>query len=156
MKTILNSQSVTRPSDTTPYAAGDLIANSTTAGAVSALIFNFSEASGGPLWLRSATLRKTQASITNANFRLWFLSAAPTVTNGDNGAIAGAFLSTVLFEPILLDATVLLTGDGAIGSSVFEDGMLPLVAPFYVLIEAMAAYTPASGEIFTLDVVARS
>lgn len=155
MKPILNNQSLTRPSDTTAYAAGDLIANSTTAGSVTPLTFNFSEGVG-PLWLRSVTLRKSQATITNANFRLWFLSASPTVTNGDNGAIAGSFLSTVLFEPILLDATTLLTGGGAIGSALFDDGMLPLTAPCYVLIEAMAAYTPASAETFSVDVVARS
>lgn len=155
MKTILNSTSFSRPTDTTPYAAGDLVANSTTAGSVSPMTFSFSEGTA-PLWLRSVTLRKSQATITNANFRLWFLSASPTVTNGDNGAIAGAFLSTVLFEPILLDATTLLTGGGAIGTSMFDDGMLPLTAPVYVLIEAMAAYTPANAETFTVDVVARS
>lgn len=155
MKTILNNQSFTRPADTTAYAAGDLVANSTTAGSVTPLTFTFSEIAA-PMWLRSVTLRKSQASITNANFRLWFLSASPTVTNGDNGAIAGSFLSTVLFEPVLLDATTLLTGGGAIGTSMFDDGMLPLVAPVYVLIEAMAAYTPANAETFSVDVVARS
>ncbi len=156
MKTILNSASFTRPADTTAYAAGDLVANNTTAGSVVPLTFNFKEAGGLPIWLRSVTMRKTQASVTNANFRLWFLSASPTVTNGDNGAIAGAFLSSVLFEPVLLDATALLTGGGAIGSSVFDAEMLQLRAPCYMLVEAMAAYTPASGEVFTLEVVAHS
>lgn len=155
MKTVLNSQSFTRPANTTAYTAGDLVANNTTAGSVSPFTCRFSEASG-PLWLRSVTLRKSQASSLNANFRLWFLNASPTVSNGDNGAIAGDFLSTVLFEPILLDTTTVLSGGGAIGTSMFDDGMLPLTAPVYVLLEAMAAYAPASGETFTLDVVARS
>lgn len=155
MKTILNSTSFTRPADTTAYAAGDLIANSTTAGSVSPPVLSFNQV-GGPLWLRSATLRKSQASVSNANFRLWFLSASPTVTNGDNGAIAGSFLSTVLFQPITLDATVLLSGGGAIGTSRFDDGCLPLTVPCYLLLEAMAAYAPASAETFTIEVVARS
>ena len=33
------SQSFTRPGDTTPYASGDLVANSTTAGSVVPLTF---------------------------------------------------------------------------------------------------------------------
>jgi hypothetical protein len=155
MKPILNNQSFTRPADTTAYAAGDLIANSTTAGSVTPLTFRFDEGIG-PLFLRSVTLRKSQASSANANFRLWFMNASPTLTNGDNGAIAGAFLSTVLFEPILLDTTTVLTSGGAIGTSMFDDGMLPLTAPVYVLIEAMAAYSPANAETFSVDVVARS
>jgi len=155
MKPILNNQSFTRPADTTAYAAGDLIANSTTAGSVTPLTFSFSEGIG-PLWLRSVTLRKSQASFANANFRLWFLNASPTVTNGDNGAIAGAFLSTVLFEPILLDTMTVLTSGGAIGTSMFDDGMLPITAPVYVLIEVLAAYAPANAETFSVDVVARS
>jgi hypothetical protein len=147
------SANFTRPANTTAYAAGDLVANNITAGSVAAMSLAFTGAGGGSLWLRQATLRKTQASVTNSNFRLWFLSAAPTVTNGDNGAIAGTFLATVLFEPILLDTDVLLTGGGSIGTAIFEDGMLELRNTTHVLIEAMAAYTPASAEVFTLDVV---
>jgi len=120
------------------------------------MTFSFSGAGGAPIWLRSVTMRKSQASITNANFRLWFLSAAPTVTNGDNGAIAGTFLSTVLFEPVLLDVVALLTGGGAIGTSVFDVEMLPLRGPCYMLVEAMGAYAPANAEVFTLEVVAHS
>lgn len=146
------SGTVTRPSNTNVYAAGDLVANSVTAGSVTPVTLAFEQAQGSNLWLRNLTIRKTKADITNANFRVWFLSDVPTVSNGDNGVIAGAFMSTVLFEPVLVDATTLLTSGGAIGSSIFDAGLLKLPLTSYALIEARAAYTPASGEVFTLEV----
>ena len=141
--------SFTRPADTTPYQATDLVANSTTAGSVVPLplVANVSN----PFWLRGLTLRHSQASVANSNFRVWLMNASPTVTNGDNGAIAGPFLATVLNEPILIDVEALLTGGGAIGTSLFDAGMLRVLPSMYALIEARAAYTPASGEVFTLD-----
>lgn len=147
------SGTITRPSDTTAYAAGDLVANSTTAGSVTPVTFAF----GAPahrLSLRNLTIRKSQASITNANFRLWLLDASPTVTNGDNGAIAGTWLSTAICEPIQVDVIALLTGGGAIGSSVFTEDMIILPGTIYALLEATAAYTPASAEVFTLEMTA--
>ena len=156
MKIVKKTATFTRPNDTTPYSIGDLVANSTTAGSVSAMSIAFTEAGGFGLWLRSATLRKTQASITNASFRLWCLNAAPTVTNGDNSIIAGNFLSTVMFEPIQIDTIALLTGGGAIGTSMFDDGMLEIPPTAYFLLEALAAYTPAALEIFTLEITGRN
>ncbi len=148
------SATITRPGDTTAYAAGDLVANSTTAGSVTPLSFDFGSAD--PLWVRSVKISKTQASISNASFRLWLLSASPTVTNGDNGAIAGAFMSTVLCEPIAVDVFALLTGGGAIGQSLFDPGLLRIPGgTIYALLEAMAAYAPANGEVFTIEVAAQ-
>jgi hypothetical protein len=119
---------------------------------VTPITLAFSQAAGSNLWLRNVTIRKTKADVTNANFRVWFLSDSPTVTNGDNSAFAGTFLSTVLFEPVLVDVNTLLTGGGAIGSSIFDAGLLKLPLTCYALIEARAAYTPANAEVFTLEV----
>ena len=140
----------TRPADTTAYAAGDLVANSVTAGSVVPLTVTAGISS--PCWLRGITLRHSQASVTNSNFRVWLMNASPTVTNGDNAIIAGTFLATVLNEPLVVDVETLLTGGGAIGTSLFDAGMLRIVPTMYALIEARAAYTPASAEVFTLDV----
>lgn len=145
------SASFTRPADTTAYASGDLVANSTTAGSVAAMTFNIQATAG---LLASLTLRKTKADVTNASFRVWLLSASPTVTNGDNGAFAGAFLSSVICEPIDCNTDVLLTGGGAIGSTYFEGRQIKLPATVYALIEARGAYTPASEEVFTLGLLA--
>jgi hypothetical protein len=148
------SATITRPSNTTPYTAGDLVANSATAGSVTPLSYDFGSAQ--PLWLRSIKISKDQASVTNASFRVWLLSASPTVTNGDNGAIAGSFLSTVLSEPIVVDVSVLLTSGGAVGQSFFDPGLIRIPGgTIYALVEANGAYTPASGEIFTIEISAQ-
>ena len=144
------SATVTRPSDTNVYAAGDLVANSTTAGSVTPLSLAFPY--GQNYAVRNVTLKKTKVDVTNASFNVWFLSASPTVTNGDNAALAGNFLSSVLFEPVRVDIVSTLTGGGVLGSSLFGDSLLLLPATTYALIEALGAYTPASGEVFTLSV----
>lgn len=144
------SATVTRPSDTNVYAAGDLVANNTTAGSVTPMILSFPY--GRNYAARNVTLKKTKVDVTNASFNIWFLSASPTVTNGDNGAFAGNFLSSVLFEPVRVDIISTLTGGGVLGSSLFTDAALLLPATTYALIEALGAYTPASAEIFTLSV----
>lgn len=145
------SASFTRPSNTTAYAAGDLVANNTTAGSVTPMTFTFP--SGRPLYLTHLKLRKTQDTLTSATFRLWLMTASPTVTNGDNGAIAGTFLSTLMCEPIQIDALATLTGGGAIGSSLFTPGLIALPPIAYGLLEATAAYSPASAEVFTVELI---
>lgn len=143
------SASFTRPSNTTAYAAGDLVANNTTAGSVTPMTFSFNL--GRRLTLTHAKLIKSQDTLTSATFRLWLMTASPTVTNGDNGAIAGTFLSTVICEPIAIDAAATLTGGGANGSSFFTPGLIIVPPVVYGLLEATAAYTPASAETFTIE-----
>lgn len=148
------SGTITRPTDTTAYAATDLVANNTSAGSVTPLQFDFG--SSQPLWIRSVLIKKTKADVTNASFRLWLLSSAPTVTNGDNAAIAGSFLASVLCEPIVVDVSTLLTGGGALGQSLFDPGLLRVPGgTIYGLLEANGAYTPANAEIFTIEVSAQ-
>lgn len=145
------SASFTRPADTTAYASGDLVANSTTAGSVSPMSFTISRNTGAGGMLRRARLRKTGTTTTNASFRLHFYSASPTVTNGDNGA----WLSTQAANYVgSIDISVdKAFSDGAAGNGVPSVGSeINFTADtYYVLVEARAAYTPASGETFTVS-----
>lgn len=134
--------SITRPSDTTAYASGDLIANSTTAGSVTALQF------GTPAFSQivRATLTKTNTTNTNATFLLHLFSAAPTVTNGDNGAIAIATNNGTYLGSVAIDSSV---GTGLGGSVAFTQG-IPVFGNTFGLLSATAAYTPASAEVLTV------
>lgn len=148
------SVSFTRPADTTAYASGDLVANSTTAGSVVPLKFSCAPLGSGRGRVRRARIHKSATSATNANFNLHLFSAAPTVTNGDNGALAVAVGTTYLGK-IALDMTT--TGFSA------TDGLFQSAAPgaaihfdlgteraLYGLLEAAAGYTPANGEVITV------
>lgn len=144
-------QSFTRPADTTAYAANDLVANSTTAGSVVPLEMTNNTFLGGA-YIRRARLYKSGTSVTNTSFRVHIYKSSPTPANGDNGAFSTNNVADYLGA---LDVTI---------DRAFTDGSFGVALPMigneinftdstddiFALIEAKAAYTPASGEVFTL------
>lgn len=144
------SDSFTRPADTTAYAATDLVANSTTAGSVVPLKFNLG--AGGGL-LHGVVFSKSDTTATNSDFTLHLYGASPTCANGDNGLLSTDVASKI--GEIDLQAVMeAFTDDAAKTLRVGETGFVePIALPYnvvYVLVEANAAYTPASAEVFTL------
>lgn len=153
-QTIL-SQVLTRPADTTAYASGDLVANSTTANLVTPFRFQAaSRQTGYKSIVRRAGLLVSQNLLTNGTFRLHFFSAAPTVTNGDNGAldIASNLVKYMGYKEIILSQGG--TGQGAIGwsspvatnNSGDPQFMGAQSQDIWGLLEARAAYVPASAQ----------
>lgn len=148
------SATFTRPADTTAYAIGDLVANSVTAGAVVPMAFKLDNSFPmGQFRLTRARLFKNGAVITNATFRLHLYQALPAVTNGDNGA----WLSTGSADWLgnVDVASMLAFSDGAAGSGSCPAGSEQFVRQaqgkiVYGLLAALGAYTPASGEVFTV------
>jgi hypothetical protein len=151
--------SFTRPGDTTAYGSGDLIANSTTAASVVPIAFTHS---GGVI--SDLRIRKSTNVTTNANVRLWLFSlfegqAAPTVTNGDNGALA--FSSEAGLIGRLTAASMEAIGAGAWARMAIDDGgtnypryVIPAGVRLIGFLEARAAYGPGSAEVFTIYGVA--
>lgn len=148
------SASFTRPANTTAYASGDLVANSTTAGSVVTMSFGRVPTSG--LWLRKIELRKSDPDVTSASFRLWLTTdSAVTFTNGDNGALSIASSTLAIGDVIAsFDITVdrSLPGSGDIGYATFDPGLhfIGGGTTVYGFLEARAAYTPGSEEVFTV------
>lgn len=153
--------SMTRPADTTAYAAGDLVGNSTTAGSVTPLAITAARVAAGSLLASRVRLRKSGTELTAATFRVYLFSAAPTVANGDNGALSIAGSANCIGWA---DVSMATRADSTTANP-FSDGAFgfgdlnSLVAlasgqTVWALIEARAAYTPASGETFavTLEV----
>jgi hypothetical protein len=154
------SANFTRPADTTAYASGDLVANSTVAGSVTPMSFataaRYSTGSGQLLGVR---LKKSTNTTTNASFRLHLYAASPTCTNGDNGVWLTSQSSYI--GSIDLDAS------GSNGR-VFSDPAAEVVAgpavilpviytatatTIYGLIESRAAYSPGNAEVFTVELL---
>ncbi len=152
--TITPSASFTRPANTTAYGAGDLVANSATSGEVVPMEFMVSKLSHGRGKARRARLHKNDATTTNASFTLHLFTAAPTVTNGDNGALAvstaAAYLSAVAIDMTsgAFAGTSDLIDFAAVNPEINFD--LESGRKIYGLLEAEAAYVPASGEVFTV------
>ena len=148
------SQSFTRPNNTTPYAAGQLVANSATAGLVVPMVFTVGGNSmPGQFRLSRIRLTKSGTSSANAQFRLHLYGAVPSVANGDGGAwsTSGAafYLGSIdvgsmkAFTDGCADV-----GDDAAGSEHWI--RLPAGTAFFGLLEARAAYAPLAGEQFTV------
>jgi hypothetical protein len=150
------SASFTRPADTTAYASGDLVANSTTAGSVVPLEFTVAGSDRGDqssVFVTRIRVRKSGTSITNATFRVHLYYSAPVPANGDNAA-----WSTSKAADYIGSADVVVTQaftDGSVGSLVpvgdYFNVILNGDRKIYAVLEARGAYTPASAEVFTVS-----
>lgn len=145
------SASFTRPADTTAYASGDLVANSTTAGSVAPMSFAISRATGKGGMVRRARLRKSGTSVTNASFRIHLYTLSPTLANGDNAAWSSNGVANYVGA---IDVTVdKAFTDGAAGNGVPNTGSeINFTSDtYYAVVEARGAYTPVSGETFSVE-----
>lgn len=148
----LLTASFARPNDTTAYADGDLVANSTTAGSVVPLTWV-----GRPLptygLVRRVFVRRSSTGADSANFRLYLIggSSAPTVANGDNAAFSSALGDNVLGT---LTGSINIPGNsnGRMGIFTPESGVSIAVdrGSMWGLLMATGAYAPTASETFTL------
>jgi len=147
------SYSFTRPANTTAYADGDLVANSTTAGSVIPLSFNVGR---GGIELAGATLYKSdETDVTAADFSLHLFGSSPTVTNGDNGALAYNYsdkFAVIQFATMVAatDVAWAWPEGGTNNVAGFSGATWQTTGVIYGLLEADGAYTPASAEEFTV------
>lgn len=151
------NSSFTRPANTTAYAPGDLVANSATAASVVAPTFALGVEKYQNIFVRRIKLRKSGTSITSASFRVHLYKVAPTtIANGDNGAFSTSGIADYIGAvDVTMDRAFT---DGAFGvgipmtgselNAIVESGSI------CALVESRAAYTPASAEVFTVEIEA--
>jgi hypothetical protein len=143
-----------RPADTTTYAAGELVANSTTAGSVAPVAITVAGTAGAQVRLLRARLQKSGTSNTNAQFHVHVWRTAPTVAGGDNTTINPNNAANYLGRFTIGGMQAL--SDGCVGYGVPNIGLeVPIdlaggVTQVHCLIEVLAAYVPVSAETFTI------
>jgi hypothetical protein len=160
-KATIVSANFTRPADTTAYASGDLIANSTTAGSVTPMSFTASRINDASGMVRRAKLKKSTTSTTNASYRLHLYqndpSASSGITNGDNGAWStkeANYLGSLTCD--MTATTGRAFSDAASAQCSVDNGTEINFIPksgtqlIYGLLEARGAYTPGNAEVFTV------
>lgn len=146
-----------RPADTTAYAVGDLVANSTTAGSVTAMqatgVARADQAGCRSFYIRQCRLSKSGASITNATFRVHLYKTNPTPANGDNGAWSTTRAGYLGSFDVIMDRAFTdgASGIGTPNAGLEIAGQLASGTTVYALIEARGAYTPASAETFAVE-----
>ena len=147
---------MTRPADTTAYAAGDGVTTATSS-ASAMTVTNAARTAAGSGVLLGGKATKSTTSTTNAQFRGWIYQGAPTAIPNDNAAFTAAVLAD--YQKLVCTFTV----DFAAGIVGFDGVEAPItldrVNPGFklasgqdltVIWEARAAYTPGSAEVFRL------
>ena len=147
----------TRPSNTTAYAVGDLVANSTTAGSVTPYSFTGATllGSGGSGFITGGVL--TKSGSVACSIRAHFLKTAHAVTNGDNGLLVFTSLDPENYIGYIdfdFEGSALTN----IGSSAEVANALTAPIPYvlasgdtlYVFLQAKTAFTPANAGVFVM------
>lgn len=143
---------ITRPANTTAYAANDAVANDATAGNVTPIAFTVTDANGQPVTLERLRIITTDTGVASKSFRAWFFRASPVPGAGDNGAFAYAKAN---FIGTMSGQFKIAASDGCVGVLVPDDGARIITKPssgkiVYALLQTLDAFTP-SGNSTTFD-----
>jgi hypothetical protein len=144
---------IQRPADATPYAVGDLIANSVTAGSVTPLSWTGATitGSGGTGEIAGVMISSSAAVSVDSTIRVhFFITTSPTVGNGDNGAIFVSNFANdkyIGFVDVVLPAAGGVDGTGPTGftGSVQVPYKITTGDTIYGLLEARTAFTPPNA-----------
>jgi hypothetical protein len=153
----------TRPSNTTAYAAGDVVGPVTT-DAVETLS-GAGRSNGGTGRIVAAVLETNNATVTNGTFRVHLFNASFT-PEADNAAFASLHTNRASYQGYF-DFNILVADSASAGAAVAQlrnatdvDNGIPLDfecaagdTALYAVIVALGAYTPASAQVFRLSVV---
>jgi hypothetical protein len=142
---ILSEVSFSRPANTTAYAAGDAVTDSTSAPTT----IQFEGVNTQSIRIDSIAITSDNA-VTAPALELWLFDSDPTATN-DNSAFAltdadnNNVIGVVNFDNYGATNNWLLTSTGINITASLETTSL------YGLLKVQSAYTPASGETFNLS-----
>lgn len=144
-----------RPADTTAYAANDVVSNNTSASTL--LAFDVMREGGTSAYLVSARLTTNQKSIT-PRIRVHVFNATSVTVAADNAAYKSVYADfskrVAVFDlPALTTAADTTNSDSSHASD--HTLRIPVSAApgdtkLYVLLETLDAFTPTSGQKFSL------
>ena len=147
-----------RPDDTTEYAAGDALADSTTEP--EPLVFaGMARMNGGTGAITKAMLQ-TDAPAFDAGLRLHLWNAPPTATN-DNEALALATADAEHYQgyvdfgdPVIAGSELAIAANVAIGGSGLSFACAEDDDSLYGLIEVLDVFTPDAEQEFVVSLTA--
>lgn len=150
------SANFTRPTNTTAYTAGNLIANSTSAGSVVPMTFAGAardlDITG---MIRRARIKVSDTAWLNATVRVHLYRTFPTAANGDGAAWSTSesqYLGAidVTLDKQFTDPFVKGVGVPNNGSEI-NFAPAPTTTNIFGLLQAESAVTPASGSSWTVE-----
>lgn len=146
------SPSFSRPADTTAYAAKDAVSDSTSSPTV--LSFDLARVAAGSGYIVRALLITNQSTCT-ARFRLHLFRTSPTAIN-DNSPQTLLWANRTASASYIDFSACATEGTGSDCAQSLNDTVrLPVIfaggsTTIYGLLETLDAFTPASGQSFTI------
>ena len=162
--TMVAAAELTRPADTTAYAANDAVSDSTSSPTIWATFTNIARINVGTGYIVKAKLLTDQAANV-AQLRLHLFNAAPTAIN-DNAAQTmlyankATWLGAIDFPALTQDGTGSTAAKATVSSG---SSSLPLAfvcaaasRTLSGLLEVLGAFTPTSGQKFYIELAAEN
>ncbi|MEI6204901.1 MAG: hypothetical protein WCP68_23390 [Enhydrobacter sp.] len=155
---IVAAAALTRPANTTAYAAGDAVSNSATAASVTPISFAASDAANAPVTLTHLELLSsdTGPAAAGATFEAWLFNADPTANAGVGGGDNAAFSQKQAGFIGRMSGTFIAASDGSMAMLTPVEGSFLPTTPVaggvavYALLKTLTAFTPsANGTTFT-------
>jgi hypothetical protein len=153
------SASFTRPADTTAYAVGDVVSNSTSATTL--MSFAIARVNAGTGYITGARIAISQKSVT-PRFRVHLFNTSNPTVAADNSPNKELFADESKVVGIF-DLPAIVTPTDATNSTISRAFDYTIRLPFkcaagsnliYAYIETLDAYTPASAGTYTLTLLA--
>lgn len=145
------SAAITRPNDTTAYAANDAVANNTSAGSVTAFSWAVSDVNDDPITLERLRMLSTDTGVPGKSHRMYLFQVAPTPGAGDNAAFTfpkSGFIGT-------MSGTYEASSDGAVAVFVPDQGARIIAKPvsgaatIKGLLKTLDIFTPIASSTWT-------
>lgn len=155
-KVVIATSNFTAPSGGTIYAAGQLIANSATAGSVTPMSFTVCRVNAGNGTLWRARIKTTDSGFSNQSVLLKLYKDSPTVANGDHGAWSTTESNYLGSVPVTLDqaftdSSGTYKGIGApLTGAMINYDCGAGVQTIYGLLVANSNITPVGAKVFTV------
>lgn len=150
---------MTRPANTTAYAANDAVSNSATAGAVTPFSFTVSNANDDPVSLERVRILSTDTGLIGQTLRMFFYQGDPSassgIVGGDNAAFStkqGTFIGA-------MSGTLRAFSDGAGGVLTPDEGARVITNPttsgatVFGLLQTLTAWTPSANSTTVTPIV---
>jgi len=153
-----SAAAMTRPANTTPYAAGDAVSNSGTAASVTAIAFAAADLADAPVLLSQLAILSSDSgpAAAGATFEAWLFNADPTANGGVGGGDNAAFSQKQAGFIGRMAGTFVAAADGSLAVLTPVDGSVVAARPvaggvtIYALLRTLTAFTPsAAGTSFT-------
>lgn len=151
MYAVTRTASITRPDDTTQYAANDVITTATTASTLDFALCN--RFTGGGYMIVSAILEDSAAPSTKIDADLWLFSADITDLDADNAPFTptDAQMETVVGRIAFPVASFVMGATDTNGAiQVLNLNIVASANTLYGVLVARNTYTPVGLEKFTV------